>query len=222
MVVAVADIAGDVQILAAEIRRGVEEVHEVAAAKDRTDDFSLRDPHAAQRLRAGVFERCQRGAGLVEFLLRVRQQQVVLLVLRLNVQPQHFRVGNVCTAVAAAEALDERGPGGEFGDEQACGDIHPRFDGLGGDHDAVAFAKEQSRVAFAVHRPKARVNEGDALRGVKRLFTRRQRLIYLSGSRHAVHDDKREAARLVAIFEEGSELFRVAAFGRGVKSQGRG
>ena len=145
VVLTVANVAGNIEILAADVGSGVEEVHEVAAADDRADDFFFWGIHAAQDLRAGVSERQQRGVGSIEFSFRVRQQQLVSLILWCDVYPQDLGVGNLRTAIATTHALDERRPRRKFRDKQAGGDIHASLDGLRSDDDAVAFAKQELR-----------------------------------------------------------------------------
>ena len=57
VVVAVADVAGNIKVVTADVRRGVEQVHEITAADDGADDVFLRNSHFTQCLRTGIGER---------------------------------------------------------------------------------------------------------------------------------------------------------------------
>jgi len=88
----------------------------------------------------------------------------------LDVHPKHLRVANVRTPIAAAHALDERRPRGQFCDEQPGRHVNARLDGLRGDDDAVAITEKEPRVSLAINRAEARVNESDLLQRVERLL----------------------------------------------------
>lgn len=168
VVVAVADVAGDVEILPADVRRRIEQIHEVAAADDGTDNGGFLHDDFAQSARAGIGELLKFLAGFGEFVLCVRQEQFAFRVW-LDVHPENFRVWKLRAAVAAAHALHERRPRREFGNEQPRRDIHASLDGLRGDDDAVAGSEKKRLVLRSVFLAEARVDEGDALRGARLL-----------------------------------------------------
>ena len=74
VVVAVANVAGDIEVLSADVWRGVEKIHEVAAADNGANDGFWRHDHIVQSARAGVGELLNCCACLAEFRCGIRSQ----------------------------------------------------------------------------------------------------------------------------------------------------
>src|SRR5690606_11383446 len=119
-----------------------------------------------------------------------------LLVTAIDVSPEGPGVLTTIP-VAAAEALDQRRPWGEFGDQSEGRDVDTCLDGLRRNDDAVSLASQDPFIATAVRRTEARVHESGVVVGSP--ISGPNQIVELLSTAHSIDHDQGQAAPFVVL-----------------------
>ena len=161
-ILAVTDPARDVEIVARKVRRRIEKLQQILAADHWSDHRWLRVVDFPQGGRSAVVQRRQKQPRSVELAWLVWQRNAfrVFLVTRIDVDPENPRVTILARSVASSHPLNERGPGGQLGDERASGHVDAGLNSLGRHDDPVAFGDKHILVLCSIWGAKPRVHQG--------------------------------------------------------------
>ena len=206
----VANVGRDVHVEAREIRIGVEEIVEILPADDPPRGIEVTG--RGECCRGDVGEPHQVLSSGVHLFDRVGKREIRRVLVLLSIKEiDPADVGAILqlrVAVCTAEALHHGRPGRELREQDRRGDVHTRLHRLGGYDDQILrdfsvflpVDGELVRLASAIGRTKARVDESELRRGVSLLLKPlpecgMERL----RPRHPVDDYQRHTAGLVHV-----------------------
>ena len=205
------DVAADIDVVARQVRGGIEQLTEVAATQDAQFQI-LRRYAVAQPVELGTGQRHTLRAP--QRLDRARNLFRVVRVPRGGFAPVNhrfpYRVSG--SPVAAPGSLDDGRPRRGLGDEGAGVDVHPGLDRLGGDDDpSVARNPAQLlELGLAFHPTKLGVNQQSGLvRGQCADLP-----VGVNSGINRVHHHQGEGPGFVAVDDLGGELLRFVDRGK--------
>ena len=194
------DEAADVDVRARQVGRGVEQVVQLVAQQQVPGFIRIeaRQPCFVLFLETFEMDRRhvrQRSAGIarrIECILRVGSGFPVAVI----PEVRNDHLARAAPPCATAEALHEAGPGSELGEQKRCGDVHARFDHLGGDDDAVhprrtcRAVEEGAAPGLAFVRTKTAVDQANVRARRLDLLVHPERFPDLDGALDRVENDQ--------------------------------